>query len=139
MPLYIARSDLDQRFGQAQLAQAAWRDGLDADQVIAAAIAGAGEIIDGYLAGGGYGLPLDPAPALISEIALDIAWYKLWTGAIPDDVATRYKDALRQLADIQSGRLVLQVAGTEVLPADSDSEVLLDAPPRPLQGNMGGY
>jgi phage gp36-like protein len=141
LPSYVTRAQLEDRFGPTEVAQAAWRDALDDDQVIAAAIAGAGELIDGYLLGGGYALPLDPVPALIGKIALDIAWYDLWRNAIPDDVATRYKDALKQLADIQSGRIALpNAAGAAIEPTASDNEVLFEEGSRTFtRDSMGGY
>lgn len=125
--MYVTRPQLEARFGQDVLVQAAWRDGLDADTVIAAAIDGAGQVIDGYL-GTRFRLPLVPlVPALVTDIATDITWYKLWTGAIPDDVAIRYRDAIRMLADIQAGRMTLPgVDGlAPVQAASTDNQVML--------------
>lgn len=124
---YIDRPALESRFGQTAVAQAAWRDDLDTEATIAAAIKGAGELIDGYLAGGGYGLPLSPVPALLAEIALDVAWYKLWRGPIPDDVRDRYKDSVRMLEAIQAGRIELQTGGVEI---EADAEILIQDAPR---------
>lgn len=140
MTNYVTREQLEARFGQSDVTNAAYRDSLDAGQVIAAAVTGAAELIDGYLLGGDYILPLVPVPALVSEIALDIVWYKLWRGPVDDTVAARYKDALRQLVDIQSGRIKLPgVAGAAIEADNSDTEVLLDCPDRPLSGNLGGW
>ncbi|CUW41137.1 putative Mu-like prophage protein gp36 [Magnetospirillum sp. XM-1] len=118
MTIYVTRQDLETRFGQAETAQAAWRESLDADDVIAAACAGAAELVDAHLASR-YRLPLEPLPLMVKEIALDVAWYKLWRGPIPDDVTARYKDAQRLLDKIASGALELQADG--IAPAESVS------------------
>lgn len=140
MTSYATRIQLEERFGQVMVAQAAIRDGLDADQVIAAAILGAGQIIDGYV-GTRYDTPLSPAPELVTEIALDMAWYKLWRNEVPQNVVDRYKDCVRMLRDIQDGRMTLPgVAGRAAAPADNtDNQVLLDCPERPLSGKLGGW
>lgn len=140
MTIYVDRSDLETRFGQADVAQAAWRDELDADLVITAACAGADELVDAHLAPR-YQLPLAPLPAMVKEIALDIAWYKLWRGAIPDDVTARYKEATRLLARIADGTLALQAAG--ISPAESTDDgpaVMIGVPDRTFTRDaMGGY
>lgn len=131
MTSYVTRAQLEARFGQTAVAQVSFRDELDADQVIAAAIAGAGQVIDGYV-GTRYDLPLSPVPELVNEIAIDIAWYKLWRNGIPDDVAARFKDAQRMLSDIQAGRLVLPGLDGKAPPqaASTDTQVIIDDPGR---------
>lgn len=127
MTVYCTRADLEARFGPNPVSQAAWRDGLGADTVIDSAASAAGDVIDGYLAGGGYDLPLAEVPPLIRDLALDIAWYKLCPGIIPDEIASRYRDAVKSLEAIQSGRLVLNAAaGTTVAPDTTDTEVLFE-------------
>ena len=140
MTSYATREQLESRFGQTAVAQAAWRDDLDAGQVIAAAILGAGQIIDGYV-GTRYDTPLSPAPELVTEIALDMAWYKLWRNEVPPNVVDRYKDCVRMLRDVQEGRMTLPgVAGRAAAPADNtDNQVLFDCPEPPLSGKLGSW
>lgn len=140
MTIYVARPDLELRYGPAEVANAAWRDELDADMVIAAACAGAAELIDAHL-GSRYQLPLSPLPEMVKEIALDIAWFKLWRVSIPDDVAARHREAMRLLASIANGTLTLQLAG--VSPSESTDDgptVMCESSGRMFgPGSMRGY
>lgn len=74
------------------------------------AIADAGELIDGYLRGR-YTLPLSPVPGLITTLTGDIAVYRLYARRVkitpPEGVTERYKNALKLLEQIQSGKIAL--------------------------------
>lgn len=60
-------------------------------------------IIDGYLATR-YTLPLPNAPKVLSAYSLDITRYRLWDNKAPEEVRTRYEDAIRWLRDVSLGK-----------------------------------
>lgn len=126
---YIVQQDLIDRFGEAELKELADRDsdGAIDTEVVAAAIADADRLIDGYV-GKKYDLPLAAAPAILQQLSADIARYKLHKDAPTETVRNNYQDALRQLRDIAAGNLVLDVAGAE--PARAGGTVQFDAPDR---------
>ena len=74
------------------------------------AIADSGELIDGYLRGR-YTLPLAPLPGLITTLSGDIAVYRLYARRVkitpPEGVSERYKNALKLLEQIQTGKVAL--------------------------------
>jgi len=74
------------------------------------AISNADIMIDGYLRGH-YDLPLDPVPGIIKKISTDIALYNLYSRRfemdIPDGMRDRYKNALKLLELIQSGKVTI--------------------------------
>lgn len=126
---YIDQQDLIDRFGEAELKELADRDAdgtIDAE-VVAAAIADADRLVDGYV-GKLYDLPLATAPDILRQLSADIARYKLYKDSPTETVRNNYLDALRQLRDIAAGNLALDVAGAE--PARAGGTVTVDAPER---------
>lgn len=79
---------------------------IDAAAVDRALRAADGEI-NSYI-GARYGLPLASVPDIIQDRACTIALYKLNVVSMPDDVADRYKDAVRWLRDVQAGKASIQ-------------------------------
>ncbi|RJR31894.1 MAG: DUF1320 domain-containing protein [Candidatus Latescibacterota bacterium] len=74
----------------------------DIEARIDAMIAKAGSRIDGYI-GGRYALPLDPVPAILTDLAVDMAIYYVVTrkgmveGSSEKAILEKYKDAVRFL------------------------------------------
>lgn len=137
---YLTRTDLERRYGPESVGQAAWRDGIDPDAVINQAIASAAAVVDGYLRAGHYSLPLPVVPALVTEIATDIAWYRLQTGPAVDDLtATRHRDAMRHLTNIQSGHLLLPVADQTAPATTTETDVLFDPGSPRIFSRMEGW
>lgn len=117
---YATLTELNERFGEAMLIELSDRadpptNEIDAD-VVARALADADAMIDGYLKGR-YLLPLAATPALVRDLALSIAIYKLHRNVASEKVRRDYDDAMRMLRDIASGTIRLDVAGVE--PASS--------------------
>jgi phage gp36-like protein len=105
---YATQSDLVARFGSAELAQLTDRvagTAIDA-AVVAAALADADALIDGYLAQR-YALPVTPTPALLLRAAADIARFLLHGKSAGEAVRNAYDDALRVLRDLADGRAAL--------------------------------
>ena len=110
---YATTTDLERRFG-AEVDQLIDRnnDGYPDPGVFLSASMDADAVVDGYLATR-YSLPLVETPALVVQIACDVTRYNLWDDRAPQEVRTRYEDAISKLKDISKGviKLVLQDTG----------------------------
>ncbi|MCB1833935.1 MAG: DUF1320 domain-containing protein [Geminicoccaceae bacterium] len=109
---YATIQDMLDRFGERRLLDLTDRDGngaIDA-AVIDLALADADALIDSYV-GRRYGLPLDPMPAVLRQIAVDIAFFRLQPATVSEDVRKRYEDAQAFLQDFGAGKATLDVAG----------------------------
>lgn len=131
---YAALSDLVTRFGAEELEQLTDRSGRqDVDAAtVAARIADADAMIDGYLAQR-YALPVSPVPVLLKGIACDIVRYMLHGSAATEAVRTAYTDALKLLRDLSSGAAVLPGAAAALPganPAAGGGIVSVAAPAR---------
>lgn len=72
-----------------------------------AALLDAQATIDSHLAGK-YAVPLAlPAPAPLPTIAYDLTLARLYSAEVPEAVAARQRDALRQLADLRDGKQLI--------------------------------
>jgi phage gp36-like protein len=112
---YAVTADLETRFGAVEILQLADRDGSGVSDpgVVDAAIAAATVEIDGYLAVK-YALPLAAIPPLVTQLACDIARYRLWKDRASPLVRQNYDDAVDQLKRLSSGAMRLtDVAGLE--------------------------
>lgn len=105
---YATQSDLETRFGAAEILQLADRDGSGAVDtgVVAGALAEADAEINAYLEGR-YALPLATVPAILVRLACDIARYRLAADTPLEEVRKRYEDARRMLESLASGRVRL--------------------------------
>lgn len=94
-------------------------DGIADQDIIDAVILEACEMVDGYLRGR-YQLPFSKTPTIISSIVKQIARYKLYERRpegfeLPETVHTSYKDAKKDLLQIQNGTQTLGVPVGEIL------------------------
>jgi phage gp36-like protein len=105
---YATQSDLELRFGAAELAQLTDpASGTTIDvAVVARALADADAEIDTRLAGR-YALPLASVPAVLVRIAADLARYFLWDVHANEQVRHRYRDATALLDKIGAGAVEL--------------------------------
>lgn len=131
---YATAQDLIDRFGEDELVQLTDRaltGGYDA-AVVNAALADAGALVEGYLAGR-YRVPVAPVPPLLRRLACDIARHVLHGKAAGETVRAGHDDALRVLRDLADGRAALAGAtaatGADV-PAAAPGRVLYQAPER---------
>lgn len=108
MAAYCTQADLETRYGADEVLQLADRDGdgVADTGVIEAAIADAGNEIDGYLAGVAS-LPLASVPPLLARLACDLARFGLWRDGASERVRQGAQDARAALADIARGRIRL--------------------------------
>ncbi|KWT77361.1 Mu-like prophage protein gp36 [Candidatus Magnetominusculus xianensis] len=62
---------------------------------------------------GRYAVPLSPTPGLIRGISVDITVFKLYerrfVTEIPESIQRRYDNAIRQLREIRSGTISLDI------------------------------
>lgn len=117
MAAYCTLAQLTDRFGEQMLLQLADRAvppaGEVEEAIVGRAIADTGAVIDGYLAGR-YQLPIaGDVPALLVDLALIIAIYKLHTYTPDQKIIDDYNGALKQLRDLSTGTIKLAVAGVE--------------------------
>lgn len=101
---YATQQDLVDRFGTRELIQltdTTQSGQIDASRV-SIALSDADREIDMYLSRR-YDLPLASTPAGLKVLAADIARYKLYTHAPPEEVTERYKGARSVLSDIAKG------------------------------------
>lgn len=104
---YTSKAQLITRWGTAEVVLSADRDPQDGtadDAAIAAVCDDASSFIDSFLVSK-YKVPIDPVPAVLVEIASDIAIYKLSQGQAPYTVEKRkrFDDALAWLMRTASG------------------------------------
>ena len=115
---YATLQDMIDRFGErelGQIAQGVALEVIDADRV-ERALADASAEIDGYV-GTRYPLPLAPVPALLTRAACDVARYRLYDDAAPEEVRRRYEDVARLLRHIAEGTVSLgERPGTPTVP-----------------------
>lgn len=113
---YCTQGDLETRYGQSLLEQLSDRDGLSAGTIdaalVARAIADAAALADSYLASR-YLTPLDPVPAVVTDIVARIAIYYAHGQAVTDKIKADHEAALRQLKDVANGVMTLASAGLE--------------------------
>ncbi len=109
---YSTKADIQKVLSDATLAQLTdHQNGTTIDDTkITQAIDDADELIDAYLRGR-YTLPFSSTPTVVKQISVDIAIFNLYSKRpereMPETIRTRYRDALRLLADIQSGKATL--------------------------------
>ncbi len=116
---YCDKADLLEQLDERELVQLTDDDGLGVVDpgVIESAITDAGGEIDGYL-GGRYPVPLDPVPAIIRKLAVDIAIYNLHARRLgpPEHREARYRNAIRFLEKVASGRIGLGASDPDPVP-----------------------
>lgn len=105
---YAVKADMLEEFSENELIQLTDRDipqaGAIVDAVLNRAIDGASAEIDGYLAryaGQVLALPI------LTRYCCDMARYRLYRDAAPEEVRNRYKDAIRFLEMVASGKISL--------------------------------
>lgn len=110
---YATQQDLVDHYGEAEIIQLSDRADTGAINaaVVAEALTDASEEMDGYI-GTRYALPLPTQPTALTRICADIARYRLYQFP-PDEVAQRYKDAVKFLENISKGSVTLGLPQAE--------------------------
>jgi phage gp36-like protein len=90
------------------------QDGVIDAVVVDQALIDADGEIDGYLAGGGYSLPLATVPTVLRRLACDIAIYRMAKNeTTTEERRLRYQDAVQYLTRISSGAVSLGLPDTD--------------------------
>lgn len=107
---YATLSDLEQRFGSAELIQQTDLSGNGEinTTTVSRAIDDAAALIDGYLASR-YSLPITVVPPLLVTLCCDLARYSLYVDAAPEIVERRRDQSISTLRDIAAGRIELVI------------------------------
>lgn len=131
---YATLADLSARFGDRMLValtdRGEFATGAIDTAVVDRALTETDAVIDGYLSGR-YTLPVTAVPALLTDIALAIAIWKLHVAAPDPKIEADYKDAIRSLRDIAAGTIRLTVAGVDAPDAGASGAQFTDRE-RPL-------
>ena len=139
---YADLSGLTKRIGEDVLIELTDREtppaGVIDTTVIDAALADTDALIDGYLATR-YALPLTATSALVTTLAESITIYKLHTFTAPERIEADYRDALKMLASIAKGEVILQAAGVEPDSSGGSGVQSSDRKPEMRRDNMGSY
>lgn len=137
MSTYATLSDLVLRFGERELAQLSNRSGLDVidDAVVARALEDANAEAHAYLATR-YPVPVAPVPALLARLVCDIARYRLYDDAAPEEVRKRYEDAVRLLRSIAAGDV--SIGAPEATPTHAQTATVVAPQPGLFGRRRGG-
>jgi phage gp36-like protein len=131
---YCTEDDLLEQLDEARLIQLTDDQGLgavDSDRV-ARAIADADQEVDSYV-GTRHTVPLNPVPAIIRKLSVDIALYNLYgrREAVPEARRDRYKTAIHKLEQVAAGRISLGAQDPEgTPPAIDETRMSTDNPER---------
>lgn len=114
---YALKADMLAEFSEIELIQLTDRDdpplgGIN-DTVLNRALDGASAEIDGYLAryaGATLSLPI------LTRYCCDIARYRLYRDAAPEEVRLRYRDSIRFLELVAAGKVSLGAAAETAVP-----------------------
>jgi phage gp36-like protein len=120
--LYAMPQDYFSAFGEQEAIQLTDRQGVGAVDggVLAAALASASGVMDGYI-GGRYALPLSTTTPLLKKVCLDLARFELHGNQAGDIVVERKKDAYRTLEGVSRGGVDLGLdAGNHPAPTDKN-------------------
>lgn len=121
---YTTKQEMIDEFGESELVQLTDIDtpatGAIDDTRLAQALDAADVTINGYLAGR-YALPFASPPAILGQLARDIARYRLYKDHPSEEVANRHDKAIKFLTLTASGKVSLGVdaAGAEAPSADT--------------------
>ena len=140
---YATLEQLTDRFGEQLLVQLTDRaqpaTGAIDETIVDRALADADAVIDGYLAGR-YRLPIETdTPALLIDLALVIAIYKLHPYGTDEKIVRDYDQALKTLRDISSGAIRLAVAGVEAATSGAEGVQASDRPRDLTPDNLKGF
>lgn len=140
---YCTLPDLIERFGERMIISLTDRGdraaGVIGTIVVDRALADTDAVLNGYLATRYDVTQLVPVPALLRDLALSVAIWKLHIATPDKKIEDDYNEALRTLRDISKGLSVLEVGGR---PAETSApiSVRFTERPRPLSADsLKGY
>lgn len=130
---YATLQSMADRFGERELIDLTDRaepyTGAVVEAVLARALEAADAEVDGYLRGR-YAVPATPTPALLVDVACDLARWRLWDQTPPEVVKDRAKAAREVLRAIAAGTMVLDAAAAPQAADAGPAEVVFAGRPR---------
>lgn len=139
---YCTQAQLEARYGLSLLIEISDRADVPTGAVdtglIAQAIADADALIDGYLKSR-YALPLASTPPVIGDLSRRIAIYNAHSNVAGEKITRDYEMALKQLKDIASGTIALDIAGVEPASSGGNQVVTNDQERLLTATSMKGY
>ncbi len=133
---YATDADLVALHGADAIDRLADRNGNGARdaETVQRALDDAAALIDGYI-GVRIQLPLAPVPAVVKNLSIDIAIYRLATdaGLLAEDMRKRYEDAISFLRDVARGVAIIPTPkppDAPATPSSSPQAVILEGGPR---------
>lgn len=140
--MYATLDQLKERFSEKMLLSLTDRAtpaaGVIDEDVVDRALADTQAQIDGYLAAR-YKLPLVDTPALVTDLALVIAIYKLHRKSPDDKIKEDYNQAIKTLRDISAGVVRLNVEGVEPTSSGNSGVRTNDRPRDLTPENLKGF
>ena len=129
---YAALDDLRTLCGDRELIQLTDRSDPPADAIgaaiVEAALGWADDQVNAYVSAA-YKLPLVATPRLVRDLATDLARFRLYKEAAPDEVQKRYDTAMATLKAIGAGRAKIpDLEGSD--PPAREGAILVDMPDR---------
>lgn len=139
---YCTQAQLEARYGVNLLIEISDRadvptGAVDTD-LIDLAIADADALIDSYLKGR-YALPLSGTPPVVGDLSRRISIYNAHANVAGDKITRDYEQALKQLKDIASGVITLDVAGVEPASSGGNQVISNDQERLITAASMKGY
>ena len=122
---YATQQEMIDRYGERVLRELTDRaaSGSIDSGVLDQALNDATALIDGYLLER-YSLPLSSTPRLLTVLACQVAFYQLHPHGAPEEVRGAYRDAVKTLEAIASGKIAVPGAsGTEIDSREGAAEV----------------
>ncbi|WP_354624841.1 phage protein Gp36 family protein [Psychromonas sp. MME2] len=118
--MYCSVNEMAKRFGQKELDKLARADdnSFDATQV-EQAITDATDRIDGYLASR-YTLPFISVPTVLNRLCADMSRYFLYDSNAPEQIKTRYDEAISFLKSVSTGQASLGLTDDNSTPESND-------------------
>jgi phage gp36-like protein len=131
---------MEKRYGEQQLIELTDRAeepaGVIDTAILGAALDDASAMIDSYAAKR-YQVPISPTPILLRNTCATLAYFELHRGRHTEETRVAYEDALRILANISNGTMVLSVAGSE--PKSAGAQVAQFDNQRQFSRNRGEW
>lgn len=139
---YANIANMIARFGEPEVIALTDRAGVGTldDAVLAGALAEADAEIEPYLASR-YSLPVTNVPKILTGFACDIARYRLCGAGVTetDEVRNRYKDAVKFLESVASGKITLGLDAAGIAPAESASVQVIGGGRTFTRGSLNDY
>lgn len=116
MAIFASLSDMYDRYNAVDLEQLTDGDGGVDEQRVERLLESADNLIKSHVSAHYDTGAFASVPPLLTDIACTIAYYRLFSNAVPDQVKDDYKDAIRTLERIADGKVKLDEGSKPAAP-----------------------